>query len=156
MKIISKSVNRTLNIGKAIAKSLKKGDIICLFGQLGSGKTLLAKGIASGLGIDKERIISPSFVLIRQHIGKKLPFYHFDLYRLKAARDIFGLGYEEYFYDEGVTVIEWADRLKYLLPQDFLKIELRVKGNNQRLFKFTPLGRRYKELLDNIHENIRY
>lgn len=156
MKIISHSVRETINIGKRIAKSLMPGDIICLFGELGSGKTVLTKGIAQGLGVQKNKIISPSFVLIRIHTQGRLPLYHFDLYRLKAPLDILGLGYEEYLYDTGVTVIEWADRLKYLLPGEFLKIELLLKPDSQRLLKFTPIGNRYKELLSKVYENIRH
>jgi len=154
--IISKSVKDTINIGKAIAKNLKPSDIICLFGELGSGKTVLTKGIAQGLGIERKRVISPSFVLIREHSQGKLPLHHFDLYRLKEARDILVLGYEEYLYGEGVTVIEWADRLKYLIPAEFLKIELFIKENSKRKIKFTAFGRSYKKLLERIHENIRH
>lgn len=156
MKVISKSVNETIKIGKVIARNLKSGDIICLFGELGSGKTVLVKGIACGLGIKRDKIISPSFVLIREHHQGKLPLYHFDLYRLKSPSAILGLGYEEYFYDEGVTVIEWADRLKYLLPRESLKIEISFRTNSQRLLEFSAIGSRYKELLGKIHENLRY
>lgn len=156
MKIISRSVNDTINIGKIIARGLKPADIICLFGPLGSGKTILTKGIAQGLGIKRNSVVSPSFILIRIHGGAKLPFYHFDLYRLKKPQDIFLLGYEEYFYDEGVTVVEWADRLKHLLPLEFLKIELSQKAPTQRLLEFTGIGKRYKELLKKIHEDIRH
>jgi tRNA threonylcarbamoyladenosine biosynthesis protein TsaE len=147
MKVVSKSVNETIKIGKEIARNLKSGDIICLFGELGSGKTVLVKGIAYGLGIKRDKIISPSFVLIREHHQGKLPLYHFDLYRLKSASAIFGLGYEEYFYDEGVTVIEWADRLKYLLPKEYLKINLEVIGETKRKIEITSFGKRYKKLL---------
>jgi len=153
MQIISKSVKDTLNIGKVIAKDLQKGDIICLFGQLGSGKTVLTKGIAQGLGIKKNRIVSPSFVLIRQHSQGRLPLCHFDLYRLKEPKDIAAIGYEEYLYDDEVSVIEWADRLKYLLPREFLKIELFIKSEKQRLLEFKAFGSRYKELLARIHES---
>ena len=150
MKIISKSVNETIKIGKVIARSLKSGDIICLFGKLGSGKTVLVKGIAEGLGIKREKIISPSFVLIREHRQAKLPLYHFDLYRLKSVSAILGLGYEGYFYDEGVTVIEWADRLKYLLPGESLRIEISFRRDSQRLLEFSAKGSRYKELLRSL------
>lgn len=154
MEILSQSVNQTIKIGRIIARNLKSGDIICLFGELGSGKTVLVKGIAQGLGIKRDEVISPSFVLIRQHHQGKLPLYHFDLYRLKTASAILGLGYEEYFYDQGASVIEWADRLKYLLPQNFLKIELSYKSDTQRLLNFTAIGSRYKELLKKIHKEI--
>src|SRR3989338_9719788 len=156
MKIISKSVNDTINIGKVIAKNLCKSDIVCLFGELGCGKTVLTKGIASGLGIKRRKVISPSFVLIRQYSTAKIPLYHFDLYRLKVIEDILALGYEEYFYDDGITVVEWADRLKYLLPEEYLKIRLSIKSDSQRLLQFSAFGRHYRELLARIHENIRH
>jgi tRNA threonylcarbamoyladenosine biosynthesis protein TsaE len=156
MQAISKSISSTLNIGKKIAENLEAGDIICLFGELGSGKTVLTKGIASGLGINKSKIVSPSFVLIRQYNQSRLPLYHFDLYRLKAPKDILLLGYEEYLYGEGIAVIEWADKLGYLLPKDYLGIELFVRGESERLFEFKACGRHYQELLEKIHENIRH
>lgn len=156
MKVISSSVSDTIKIGKAIARNLVKGDILCLFGELGSGKTVFTKGVAAGLGIKKSAIISPSFVLIRQYANTKLPLNHFDLYRLKTARDIIFLGYEEYLYDEAVTVIEWADRLKYLMPKDYLKIELSIRSDSQRLLTFSARGIHYKQLLGKIYEDIRH
>lgn len=156
MKIISRAVRDTIKLGRVVAKNLEKGDIICLFGGLGSGKTVLAKGIARGLGIAESRVVSPSFVLLRQHNSGKLPFYHFDLYRLKQPKDILGLGYEEYLYADGVSVIEWAERLKYLLPKHYLKIELSIKPDTQRLIEFSACGRHYKELLSRINEDIRH
>lgn len=155
MKIISQSIKDTLDFGGIVAGELRKGDIICLFGQLGSGKTVLTKGIAEGLGIKKNMIISPTFVLIRQYSQGKLPLYHFDLYRLDGSKDILGLGVEEYFYDEGITVIEWADRLGYLIPREYLKINLSIKSKSQRLFEFSAFGRRYKELFNNIGRKLK-
>jgi tRNA threonylcarbamoyladenosine biosynthesis protein TsaE len=156
MHLISRSAKETINIGKRIAKRLKHSDIICLFGELGSGKTVLAKGIAQGLGIRADRISSPSFVLIRQYLQAKIPLFHFDLYRLKNEKEILDLGYEEYFYGAGLSVIEWADRLKHLLPKEYLKIKLEVKGENKRKITLIPLGRRYRELAKLCHENIRH
>lgn len=153
MKILSESVSDTLKIGRKISAHLRSSDIICLFGQLGSGKTVLTKGIACGLGINPDKIISPTFVLIRQHEGR-LSFFHFDLYRLKSLNDILALGYEEYFYSGAVTVVEWADRLGYLMPKEFLKVELTTKGKEGRLIKFSAFGSRYKDLLRKIDENI--
>ncbi|MCX5709770.1 MAG: tRNA (adenosine(37)-N6)-threonylcarbamoyltransferase complex ATPase subunit type 1 TsaE [Candidatus Omnitrophica bacterium] len=150
MNIISDSSGRTRAIGKKIAGKVEPGDIICLFGELGSGKTVLAKGIASGLGIEKSKVISPSFVLLRQHLKGRLPLYHFDLYRLKSCEDIQAVGYEEYLFGQGVSVIEWADRLKYLLPKEYLKIELRVAGASRRKLKLIPKGARYKELIKGL------
>jgi tRNA threonylcarbamoyladenosine biosynthesis protein TsaE len=154
MEIISGSVKETLKVGRLIAKYLKPQDIICLSGELGSGKTVLTKGIASGLGIEAFNVTSSSFILIREHLKGKLPFFHFDLYRLKAAQDIFALGYEEYFYANGVSVIEWPERLGCLMPKEYLKVELSYRGKFKRGLKFQALGSRYKELLREINENI--
>jgi tRNA threonylcarbamoyladenosine biosynthesis protein TsaE len=145
MEVISKSVRDTLNIGRALARHLRRGDIICLFGELGSGKTVLTKGIAWGLGIKRSLITSPSFVIIHEYIGKGLPLYHLDLYRLKTEEEILSLGYEEYLFGDGVSVIEWADKLNYILPKDYLKIELSVKSKTQRLLRFTAAGNRFGE-----------
>jgi tRNA threonylcarbamoyladenosine biosynthesis protein TsaE len=156
MKIISRSEKETLATGKVIARYLRKGDILCLFGQLGSGKTVLTKGIAQGMGITKSKVISPSFVLIRQYASGGLPLYHFDLYRLEAGRNIIMLGYEEYLYGEGVSVIEWAQRLGALLPAEHLKIELRIHGRDQRCITLSGRGKHYRELLHNIDEDSRH
>lgn len=154
MRLYSYSVKETINIGKAIAKNLQKTDIVCLFGQLGSGKTVLTKGIALGLGIKQAQVASPTFVLIREYLKADSPLYHFDLYRLRGQSEIVKLGCEEYFYGDGVSVIEWADRLGPLLPKEYLKIELAIKGNKSRLFKLTAFGKRYQELLSKINEDI--
>lgn len=124
-------------------------------GSLGSGKTILAKGIAQGLGINKDKVISPTFVLLRVHQGRHL-LQHFDLYRLRTVEDIFALGYEECFYSQAVTVIEWPERLKFLLPKEFLKIKLSTKRKHERLLKFMAKGKKHKELLGKIHEHSRH
>lgn len=139
-----------MGIGRRMAKNLQAGDILCLFGGLGSGKTVLTKGIAEGLGINKKKIISPSFVLIREHRKARLPLYHFDLYRLGRPKDIMLLGIEEYLYGDGVTVMEWADRLGPLLPDGYLKIELFVQDDSKRRLRFSAQGERAKELLGKL------
>ncbi len=154
MEKLSRSVSQTLKIGKLIAHKLCGGEIILLSGSLGAGKTVLAKGIAQGLGIGKDKVISPSFVLLRIHRGRH-SLYHFDFYRLKTPQDILSLGFEEYFYSDGITIIEWPERLKFLLPKEFLKIKLSTKEKNQRCLKFIAKGFRYKRLLGKIYENIR-
>ena len=154
MKKLSRSVTQTLSLGRRIAHRLLGGEIILLSGPLGAGKTVLAKGIAQGLGINPAEVISPTFVLLRIHKGK-YSLQHFDLYRLKTLQDILSLGYEEYFYSDAITLIEWPERLKFLLPKEFLKIKLFIKAKNQRYFKFMAKGPRYKKLLEKIHEDIR-
>ncbi|MBU1090800.1 MAG: tRNA (adenosine(37)-N6)-threonylcarbamoyltransferase complex ATPase subunit type 1 TsaE [Candidatus Omnitrophica bacterium] len=150
MEIVSNSVHQTLRIGELLSKQINPGDIICLFGNLGSGKTVLTKGIGKGLGIRRDKVISSSFILIRPYTQSKIPLYHFDLYRLNKVKDILALGYEEYLYGKGLTVIEWAERLKRLMPRDFLKIELFFKTDSARSFKFSAFGSRYKRLLNSL------
>jgi len=132
MKAISSSVRETLDLGRKLAGKLKKGDIVCLFGEFGSGKTVFTKGIAWGLGVRRHEITSPSFVLIREYYSGRIPLFHFDLYRLKGEKEIATIGYEEYFYSDGITVIEWADRLKRLLPDKFLGVSIEITGDKTR------------------------
>ena len=153
MKIISQSVKETLNLGRLIAGHLGAGDIICLKGELGSGKTVFTKGLAEGLGVNKAKVTSSSFILIRRHLEGKIPLYHFDLYRLKEPGDIAAVGYEEYFYDEGVVVIEWAQNLDYLMPKEHLMVELSYRGENKRMLKFSATAARYKKLLKVLNES---
>jgi tRNA threonylcarbamoyladenosine biosynthesis protein TsaE len=155
MKKLSRSVNQTLKTGKLLAQNLSGGEIILLSGSLGAGKTVLAKGIAQGLGIDKYNVVSPTFVFLRVYKGKYF-LNHFDFYRVSSHKEILALGYEEYFYSDAVTVIEWPERLKFLLPKEFLKIKLVVKGKDSRMLEFVSKGPRYKQLLKRVYENIRY
>ena len=154
MHITTHSENETLKLGKIIAKYLKPGDIVCLMGELGTGKTILTKGIAVGLRIDKSKITSSSFILIRAHLEGRLPLYHFDLYRLEDIKSISLLGYEEYIYGDGVSIIEWAKRLKSLAPLECLRLELFHRLNSDRLIKFYAKGKRYKKIASQIYEDI--
>ena len=152
LKIISNSETETINLGTRLVHSLVAGDVVCLFGTLGAGKTILVKGMAKGLGINKDKVISPSFVLIREYLpaGKTksgIPLYHLDLYRLKNAKEVLGLGYEEYLYGQGICVVEWAERMTGFLPSEFLKIELKIKGKTKRVIKLIAKGKRYLRVL---------
>ncbi len=153
MERLSCSANQSLKLGKIIAAHLKPGDIILLSGPLGAGKTVLAKGIASGLGINKNDVVSPTFVLLRLYQGKYL-LQHFDFYRIKGLQDVLGLGIQEYLFSDAVTLVEWPERLKFLLPKEYLMIKLIPKGENQRCLKFTACGQRYAKLLRKIDESI--
>ena len=154
IKLVSKSPKETKKIAGQLAGRLQPGDIICLFGDLGSGKTVFTQGLARGLGVGKAAVISPSFVLIREYPGAEFPLFHFDLYRLNSKSDIFALGYEEYLYAGGVSVIEWADRLNGFLPKEYLRVDLIIKARQERLLKISAHGARYKELLGRIDEDI--
>jgi tRNA threonylcarbamoyladenosine biosynthesis protein TsaE len=144
MRIISKSSQETLKVGRKLSKLLSEGDIVCLFGQLGAGKTVLVKGIAAGLGIPVTEVISPTFTIVRQHKGK-LNLSHLDLYRLDC-QSILTLGYEDYIYSDSVTLIEWADRLNGYLPQKYLKVEFKVVDDKTRQIDITAIGQRYRKL----------
>jgi tRNA threonylcarbamoyladenosine biosynthesis protein TsaE len=154
MEKLSASLKQTYAIGKKLAQNLRGGEIILLSGSLGAGKAALAKGIAQGLGINQNKIISPTFVLLRIHKGRHC-LQHFDLYRIKTVDDIFALDYHEYFYSDAVTIVEWPERLKFLLPQEFLKIKLIIKDDDKRLLKFSAKGKKYKQLLGKIDEDSR-
>lgn len=150
LKLVSLSPKETFGIGKRLAALLRPGDILCLSGELGAGKTKFAQGIAAGLDI-KEPVISPTFVLIREYAGR-LSFYHMDAYRLSGPEDMEDLGYEEYFYGDGVTLLEWADRVKDILPGERLDIEIDKCFNgsqeNRRVFIFNPHGERYHKMIE--------
>ncbi|MFA5362429.1 MAG: tRNA (adenosine(37)-N6)-threonylcarbamoyltransferase complex ATPase subunit type 1 TsaE [Candidatus Omnitrophota bacterium] len=153
ISVQSDSVKDTVYAGRVIARHLRESDIVCLFGDLGSGKTVLAKGIAEGLGIEKNKVISPTFVIIRRYTGKKILF-HFDLYRLSASGDIAGLGYEEYFYDNGISVIEWPERLGSLMPEEYLSVRLDIRERRKRLISLSGFGGRYKQMIKEIDEDL--
>lgn len=139
MKIISDSIDHTIQIGARIATALKKGDVVALIGELGSGKTVLTKGIAKGLGVKDVRYVnSPTFVIIKEYKGK-VPLYHFDLYRLNKTTCLDAISYDEYFYGDGVTVVEWADKIRKILPKKRLEIKLSVLGGNKRKIEIVKI-----------------
>ena len=148
-KILSKSPGETTVFGKRLAKYLKGGDIVCLLGDLGSGKTTLIKGIAQGLKVDQKKVNSPTFVLLNIYEGR-LTLFHFDLYRLENVEDIRSIEYDEFLYGNGVSVIEWADRMGALLPKEYLQIELTHRSPEERLIRLTAKGRRYNHMIGHI------
>ncbi|MFA5146163.1 MAG: tRNA (adenosine(37)-N6)-threonylcarbamoyltransferase complex ATPase subunit type 1 TsaE [Candidatus Omnitrophota bacterium] len=131
--MISHSREDTIRMGRELAGELKRGDVVALIGDLGAGKTVFTKGIAKGLGVKDVRYVnSPSFVIIKEYRGKRMPLYHFDLYRLDKPGILDPMNYDEYFYGEGVTVVEWADRIRALLPKRYIEVKLSVAGENER------------------------
>lgn len=119
--------------------------VICLNGELGSGKTVFAKAFASAMGIDE--VSSPTFSIIKEYIGE-LPFYHMDVYRVE--NNVENLGIEEYFTKGGVTIIEWADMIKEYLPKERLDIKIKVTGENTRLVILTPHGEEYNSVCEAV------
>lgn len=112
----------TRKIGEMVGEKAKQGQIYCLNGDLGTGKTVFTKGFALGLGIT-EHITSPTFTIINVYEGR-LSFYHFDVYRIEEPEELYELGYEEYFFGDGVCLIEWAELIKELLPKNVININI--------------------------------
>ncbi|MEM7009474.1 MAG: tRNA (adenosine(37)-N6)-threonylcarbamoyltransferase complex ATPase subunit type 1 TsaE [Thermodesulfobacteriota bacterium] len=124
IEIYLNSSDETLKLGEIIGKSLIPGSIIALVGDLGAGKTVLVKGLASGLGVAEEPN-SPTFVIMNSYEGK-MPLYHYDLYRLSDEDELAGIGYEEHFFGEGVAAVEWADRVQGIFPEHTISIEITI------------------------------
>jgi tRNA threonylcarbamoyladenosine biosynthesis protein TsaE len=148
--ITTYSPEETIETASHIAKKLRQGDFIALVGELGTGKTMFVKGLARGLGVEDYLYVnSPSFVVLKEYHGKK-DLYHFDVYRLDPASFCETLDYERYFYGDGVTVVEWADKIKDILPEDHLEIVIAHKGDTERQFEFRTKNSRMKKIIENI------
>ena len=145
-KITTHNENETIEIAQNFESEKFPNMIICLNGELGSGKTIFAKGIANALGIN-ETITSPTFTIIKEYDGE-LPLYHMDVYRLDGNTD--GIGIEEYFNKGGVVVIEWADTIKNILPDERLDIKFKIVDENKRIMILTPYGKKYEELCEAV------
>ncbi len=150
MEIILKSLEETEKFGLKLGKFLQKGDILCLNGELGAGKTTMTKSIGIGLGVE-EYITSPTFSLINQYSGR-LPVYHFDVYRLENVDELFDLGFDEYFYGNGVCIIEWADKIKRMLPKERIVVDIENGSDEEiRIIKISGFGIRFDELLKELN-----
>jgi tRNA threonylcarbamoyladenosine biosynthesis protein TsaE len=148
LQVVSQNSLDTEMLGEHVGRLLEAGDIVCLYGELGSGKTVLTKGLARGLGVTPERAVrSPSFVLMQCYQGR-VPVYHADLYRLDGPTDIEDIGLHEFLGGDGVAVIEWADKLEASLPMERLEITLAHQTEETRLITITPRGARYRQLLE--------
>lgn len=147
-KIATHNEYETIEIAQNFESEKFPNMIICLSGEMGSGKTIFTKGIANALGI-KETITSPTFSIIKEYDGE-LPLYHMDLYRLDG--DISGIGVEEYFQKDGVVVIEWADTIKPYLPKERLDVRFLLSDDdeNKRVLVITPHGKKYEELCEAV------
>ena len=123
MIIETHSEQETWEVGKKLAAQAKPGQIFALIGDLGVGKTIFTKGMAAGLGIS-EPVNSPTFTIVQVYEEGRLPFYHFDVYRIGDIEEMDEIGYEDYFYGSGVTMIEWANLIEEILPQDYQEVQI--------------------------------
>lgn len=136
---MSHSTLHTERLGERIAKFAKPGDVVALWGELGAGKTVLARGIAQGLGLAAEDVTSPTFIILHEHQGGRLPLFHLDLYRLGPS-DLSSTGWEECLEARGLTVIEWPERAGEALPADRLDVRLEHIADTKRRVVITATG----------------
>ncbi|MBM3149093.1 MAG: tRNA (adenosine(37)-N6)-threonylcarbamoyltransferase complex ATPase subunit type 1 TsaE [Chloroflexi bacterium] len=150
LKLTSHSPEETQRLGVELGKLSQVADVFLLMGNLGSGKTCLTQGIAWGLEV-KEYAFSPSFVIVREYHGR-LPLYHIDLYRLDHLEEIIDLGLDEYFYGDGVCVVEWADKGLAALPEENLLVMLEHIGETERSIRLEANGKRYSQLVKSLRQ----
>ena len=142
-KVVTHSDAETIEVAQNIESEKFPNMVICLNGDLGSGKTVFTKGFADAMAIDE--ITSPTFNIIKEYVGE-LPLYHMDVYRTNGKVD--GLGIEEYFNKGGVTIIEWAEIIEDYLPEERLDITFKITGENTRVLVFKPYGEKYVNICE--------
>lgn len=142
-KYTSRNVEDTLELAQNIESEKFPGMVICLNGDLGSGKTVFVKGFAHALSID-ENITSPTFTIVKEYVSGEMPLYHMDVYRLEGSLD--NVGFDDYFNKNGVSIVEWSDLISDILPEERLEIEFKVVNENTRLLVFKPYGKKYEDL----------
>ena len=146
-KITSRSIEDTMELAENIESEKFPGMIICLDGELGSGKTLFVKGFAKSLGIEVN-ITSPTFNIVKEYQTGELPLYHMDVYRLEDGDE--SIGFDDYFNNEGICIIEWAELIEDSLPEERLDIKFRVIDEDTRIIKLTPHGQKYEDIVNYV------
>ena len=146
-KITTHSEFETIELAQNFESEKFPNMVICLDGELGSGKTVFVKGLGNALGIT-ESITSPTFTIIKEYMDGEMPLYHMDVYRLDGNTD--GVNIEEYYNKGGIVVIEWAKTIKPILPEERLEISFKIIDENKRLLIITPYGRKYEELCEAV------
>ena len=146
-KIICNDEYETIELAQNFESEKFENMIICLDGELGSGKTVFTKGFANALGIE-ESITSPTFTIIKEYLDGEMPLFHMDVYRLDGNTE--GVGIEEYFDKKGVVIIEWAKTIKDILPEERLEIKFKIVDENKRVMIIKPYGQKYEELCEDV------
>ena len=154
LRVTTRSADETLRLGAALGLLLEAGDVVALSGPLGAGKTVLVKGLASGLGVEAEAVTSPTFTLVHQYRGR-LTLFHIDAYRLRGAQDMDALGADEILFGDGATVIEWADRVSGILPDERLDVQAEHVNDHSRTFIFRAIGPRYALIVGKLRKQWR-
>ena len=151
--LISHSSLHTERLGERLAAHAQPGDVIALWGELGTGKTVLARGVAIGLGIDEDTVTSPTFIILHEHFGGRLPLYHLDLYRLSQSQ-LGSTGWEDALDSGGVTVIEWPDRAAAQLPEDRVDVLLEHIADTKRRIVLSGTGPRAARLVEEVRASV--
>lgn len=145
-----RDLSRTAEFGEQLGKELFAGAVVLMNGDLGAGKTTMTKSIAKGMGIE-DYVTSPTFTIVNEY-GGKLPLYHIDTYRLEEGVEVDYLGFDEYFYGDGVTIVEWAEKIRDAWPEEYLLLEI-SGGEDSRCVSLTSLGKSYDRIKELLHEN---
>ncbi len=154
LEVLTRCEDETYRIGKLLGALAIEGCVIAVVGLLGAGKTYLSKGIANGLGIvDASIVTSPTFAIMNQYNGR-LPVYHIDAYRLNSVDEMYDMGCDEIFWGNGVTIVEWADKVEECLPPDIIKIEIEYDGITQRRIKISSTGKKNSEIIQKLRIEI--
>ena len=148
IEVTTKSEEETLKVAYYLASKIKGNKVICLNGELGAGKTVFVRGFCSFFGINE--ISSPTFTLVNEYNGS-YPIFHFDVYRLSHEDEFYEIGGEEYF-DKGICLIEWGEKIQNHLPREYIKVAITkdTKDENKRTIEFIPIGERYNSLLSEV------
>lgn len=147
VKIYLENEEKTKDIGYKLGKLLDKKSILCLIGDLGAGKTTLTQSIAKGLEVD-DYITSPTFTIVNEYEGR-VPLYHFDVYRIGSSDEMYDIGFDEYINSDGVCIIEWANLIEDILPDEYLYIDLKYKENGREMI-LNPKGEKYEEIIKEL------
>ncbi len=122
-EIVTKSAKETYELARSMGEEIRPGEVICLIGDLGTGKTVFSQGFAAGLGVT-DIVNSPTFTIVQVYDSGRLPLYHFDVYRIGDPEEMFEIGFEEYVYGDGVCLIEWADIIEDILPKEYIRVNI--------------------------------
>ena len=150
--IHTEDATATFAFGRRLGASLTAGDVVCLSGGLGAGKTLLAQGVAAGLAVEEE-VTSPTFTVLQVYETGRLPIFHFDLYRLDSPDELLDIGFAEYANGDGVALVEWADKFAAEMPPAHLWLEIKMDGSTGREIKLQPAGERYRRLCEELKDS---
>ena len=147
VKIYLENEEKTREIGSKLGELLTPKSVICLIGDLGAGKTTMTQSLARALGVD-DYITSPTFTIVNEYEGRT-PLYHFDVYRIGSSEEMYDIGFDEYIDGEGVCIIEWANLIEDILPDEYLYIEMNYKETGREMI-LTPKGEKYEEIVKEL------